>query len=246
MKAVYKNRCPNCRGDISSERLELGLFCEKCMDINQNKCEVDLINYKKFYEAEEKLNKFNKFFKEKIGDELSSIQKMWAKRFFLDNSFALLTPTGIGKTTFGLLLAAFVQKSYIVFPTKLLVLQALEKFKSWEIDVLAYTGKKEEKDKIKSGEYDILITTTQFLYKNYEIINKDFDLIFIDDVDSILKSAKKIDIVLKLLGIDEKTINLTLELIEKKDYVKLRELKVEKKGHLIAVSYTHLTLPTIA
>jgi reverse gyrase len=48
-------------------------------------------------------------------------------------------------------------------------------------------------------------------------------------VDSILKSARKIDIVLKFLGIDEETINLALELIEKKDYVKLMELNIEKK-----------------
>ncbi|GAX88207.1 reverse gyrase [Lebetimonas natsushimae] len=238
MEAIYKNRCPNCGGNISSERLEIGLFCEKCMDISEDKCNVNLINYKKFCVADEKLEKFNLFFREKVGQDLSPIQRMWAKRFFLGNSFALLAPTGIGKTTFGLLLAAFAKKSYIVFPTKLLVLQALERFKSWGVEVLAYTGKKEEKEKIEKGEYDILITTTQFLYKNHEIINKDFDLVFIDDVDSILKSARKIDIVLKLLGINEKIINTALELIEKKDYVNLMELKIVKKGNLIVSSAT--------
>ena len=119
LQAIYKNRCPNCEGDIDSYRLNLGLFCEKCMSENEDKCKIELKNYKIYCIADEKLNEFNEFFKEKTGSELSSIQKMWAKRFFLANSFALLAPTGIGKTTFGLLLSAFaVSYTHLTLPTK--------------------------------------------------------------------------------------------------------------------------------
>ena len=238
LKAIYKNRCPNCGGDITSDRLNLGLFCEKCMSEDEKKCDIELKNYKLFCRANENLNKFNNFFKEKTGNELSPIQKMWAKRFFLGYSFSLLAPTGIGKTTFGLLLSAFVKNSYIVFPTKLLVFQAVNRFKEWGIEVLAYTGKKEEKEKILSGNGEIIITTTQFLYKNIENMNRNFNLVFVDDVDSILKSGKKIDAVLKLLGFSEDDIQKSLEFIEKKEYEEIKKIASKKKGQLIVSSAT--------
>ena len=239
LEAIYKNRCPRCLGDITSFRLNNGEFCDKCMDeISKNSDCKNMLNFKNFCEADLKLEEFNNFFKSKTRSELSSVQKMWAKRFFLDNSFALLAPTGIGKTTFGLLLSAFVKNSYIIFPTKLLVLQAIEKFKEWDIEVLAYTGKKEEKENIKEGRYDILITTTQFLYKNKEIINKQFDLVFVDDVDSILKSGKKIDDLLTLLGFSEDDLQKALELINKKEYEKISNIAKKKRGNLIVSSAT--------
>ena len=240
IQAVYKNRCPRCGGDINSFNLEQGLFCNECMkterkEWNLENCE-NLLNYEKYCIAQKKLNEFNEYFKNKTGNELSSIQKMWAKRYFLDNSFALLAPTGIGKTTFGLLLCAFVNNSYIVFPTKLLVKQASEKYKEWGVDFTAYTGKKKEKEKIESGSYSILITTTQFLYKNRNLINKTFDLIFVDDVDSVLKSGKKIVDILTLLGFDGDTIEKTYNLIKNKKYSEIKS--VSKKGNLIVSSAT--------
>jgi len=236
LKTIYKERCPNCGRNICSERLYKGLFCKKCMNENENKCEINLKNYKKFCEAEEKLNKFNEFFKEKTGNNLTPLQKMWAKRFFLGYSFSLLAPTGIGKTTFGLLLSAFVKNSYIVFPTKLLVMQAVERFKYFGIDVLAYTGKKEEKEKILNGDGYIVVTTTQFLYKNIDSIKRDFKLVFVDDVDSILKSGRKIDAILRLIGFNEETIQKALNLINEKNYEELKRLKA--KGQLIVSSAT--------
>ena len=239
LEAIYKNRCVRCLGDITSLRLSRGEFCDKCMQEIENleNCN-ELLNFKKFCEANKKLEEFNNFFKEKTGSTLNSIQKMWAKRYFLDNSFSLLAPTGIGKTTFGLLLSAFVNNSYIIFPTKLLVSQAIERFKLWGIEVLAYTGKKNEKEKIKNGEYNILITTTQFLYKNKKLINKNFDLVFVDDVDSILKSGKKIDDILGLLGFNEEDLQKAMELINKKEYEKISEIAKKKRGNLIVSSAT--------
>ena len=224
LEAIYKNRCPNCGGDICAERLEKGLFCKKCMNENEDKCEVELKNYGLFCEAERNLEKFNEFFKSKTGNGLTPIQRMWAKRFFLGNSFSLLAPTGIGKTTFGLLLSAFVKNSYIIFPTKLLVLQAVEKLKALKIDsFIAYTGKRDEKEKILNGEGEIIITTTQFLYKNIESINREFKLVFVDDVDSILKSGRKIDVILRLLGYTEEEIQKAMELINNKEYEKIKK-----------------------
>ncbi|ACM92181.1 reverse gyrase [Nautilia profundicola AmH] len=237
---IYKNECPRCGGDISSVNLNKGMFCDECMkskkkEWNLENCE-NLLNYEKYCIADKKVNEFNEFFKFKCGNELNSIQKMWAKRFFLDNSFALLASTGIGKTTFGLLLSAFVKNSYILFPTKLLVAQAAEKYKKWGIEFVAYMGKKSEKELIEKGEYDILITTTQFLYKNRSLIKRNFELIFVDDVDSILKSGKKIADILTLLGIDKNSIEKTYELIKNQKYSEIKS--VSKKGNLIVSSAT--------
>ncbi|MEO1958425.1 MAG: reverse gyrase [Nautiliaceae bacterium] len=238
LRAIYKNRCPRCLGDITSIRLSKGEFCDKCMrEIKSFECE-ELGEFKRFCIASKKLEDFEEFFYNKTSNHLTSIQKMWAKRFFLDNSFALLAPTGIGKSTFGILLSAFVKNSYIILPTKLLVIQTLNKLKEFGIEVLAYTGRKEEKEKIKRGEYNILITTTQFLYKNKGIINKTFKLVFVDDVDSILKSGKKIEDVLKLLGFSEEDLKRAFELIEKKEYEKLSEIANKRRGNLLVSSAT--------
>jgi reverse gyrase len=82
LDAIYKNRCPRCGGDITSFRLNRGEFCDKCeKELTSFDC-VELLNFKPFCEADKKLKEFNEFFKSKTANELSSIQKMWAKRFF--------------------------------------------------------------------------------------------------------------------------------------------------------------------
>jgi Reverse gyrase len=92
-----------------------------------------------------------------------------------------------------------------------------------------------------------------FLYKNHDKIPKDFSLVFVDDVDSFLKTAKNIDKALYLLGFDEEDINLALEVIKLKakqnktdeDWNKinqlteeLRKIEVKRRGVLIVSSAT--------
>ncbi len=239
LPAIYKNQCPRCGGDITSGRLAKGEFCDRCMAELEGDTDCEKLgNYQPFCTADENTEAFNRFFREKVGGDLSPIQRMWAKRFFLGHSFAMLAPTGIGKTTFGLLLAGFVKNTYLLFPTRLLVFQALERLQQWGIDALAYTGKKREKEQIARGEYDILITTTQFLYKNRDLIQKDFRLVFVDDVDSILKSGRKITDVLSLVGFSDRDLERALRYIDRKEYEKLDRLARKKKGNLIVSSAT--------
>ncbi|MBC7195449.1 MAG: reverse gyrase, partial [Caldisericia bacterium] len=80
------------------------------------------------------------------------------------------------------------------------------------------------KKRIKDGDFKILITTTNFLYKNFTIFPGGvFNLLFIDDVDSILKKAKHIDKIIYLLGFNENDIKKTEELIN------LKRLLINKK-----------------
>ena len=231
---IYKNMCPNCGGDITSERLFKGLVCENCLPDEVPREDLcDFLGYGKFLDVCQlwsKVRDFKEFFRQIIKNDLWSIQETWATRFFLNISYALLAPTGIGKTTFGLVLSKYLKdkenkKAYLIFPTQMLVNQAHERLVSFgvpEEDILAYTSKfaktkkkqEEYKERIKNNDFKILLTTTMFLYKNIDIIPKgEYALVFVDDVDSILKSAKNIDKVLMLLGFTQEDIDYTLKFI---------------------------------
>ncbi|RMA97826.1 reverse gyrase [Hydrogenothermus marinus] len=238
--AEFHRMCPNCKGIISDERLKLGLPCEKCLpneiDYTEKKDICDALNgklkeFKHICWLEEFTEDFTKFFKEKTGFTPWTLQIMWAKRVALKKSFTMIAPTGVGKTTWGLITSAYIKgKVYILVPTKLLVMQTVEKLsKITDKKIIAYTGKKQEKEEIQAGNFDILITTTNFLYKNFDNIPKPFDFVFVDDVDSLLKSARNVDKVIKLLGFTDKDIEIALKLLDLKSKVaKLGEKANEK------------------
>ena len=267
IKALFEKLCPNCGGEISSERLEKGLPCEKCLpqEVERNLvCSVlESGKYKEFCNVLEKLREWEKFFEEKLESKPWKLQKSWARKVFLGRSFAMLAPTGVGKTTFGLSMATFLAKegkrSYIVLPTQLLVEQTGERIKKFgvnEEDLIVWGNlsekkKKELKERIKDGDFKILITTSMFLYKNYEIMPKDFSFVFVDDVDSFLKTAKNIDKALQIIGFSEEDINKAFELIKLKEKPnkteedweeikrrseELREISKTKRKGVLAVS----------
>ena len=232
---IYKKMCPNCGGDIESDRLEKGLVCKNCLPDEVPHDELcEFLGYGQFDKVcslWKNIKDFNEFFKSVMKNPLWSIQETWAIRFFLGVSHALLAPTGIGKTTFGLVLSKYLierknGKTYLIFPTQMLVNQAYERLINFGVnpeDILAYSSKfakskkkqNELKGRIKDNDFKILLTTSMFLYKNVDIIPKSvYDLVFIDDVDSILKSAKNIDKVLMLLGFSEDDIEETLKFLK--------------------------------
>ncbi|WP_456425778.1 reverse gyrase [Desulfurobacterium sp.] len=227
--AIFHNLCPNCQGDIGSDRLEMGLPCVMCLsDVDEPNsrekiCELlkekgNLKYFKIVCDVLHFTEKFASFFREKTGFIPWSLQVTWAKRVALGRSFSLIAPTGIGKTTWGITTAAFLKgKSYIVVPTRILVQQVYERVKEiTDREVVAYTGKKKEKERIFSGDFEILITTTNFLYKNWEQIPSGFEFVFIDDVDSILKSGRNIDKVLRVVGFSEEALSTAMEIVDVK------------------------------
>ncbi|TCK06472.1 reverse gyrase [Phorcysia thermohydrogeniphila] len=238
--AEFHRMCPNCEGIISDERLKAGLPCESCLKekINyRNPSEIckalgdKLLNFEDICKLDAFTEDYSRFFKEKTGFTPWSLQLTWAKRVALKKSFTMIAPTGVGKTTWGLVTSAYIDgKVYILVPTKLLVLQTVQKLsKLTDKKIVAYTGKKKEKEAIQSGDYDILITTTNFLYRNFDIIPKPFDFVFVDDVDSLLKSAKNIDKVIKLLGFTDEDVNTALRVIELKGLAAKLGSKADKK-----------------
>lgn len=249
--ALFEGLCPNCGGEISSERLYSGLPCEVCLpeEVDRKRlCSViEEGNLRKICDVEEEVKQWERLFKEKIGSDPWSLQRSWAKKVFLGRSFALLAPTGVGKTTFGIITASFLaregKRSYIILPTKLLLNQVRERLLEVgvpEEDLLVAgetteKGRKRVKERLRDGDFKVLVTTSMFLYKNYEIVPREIDFIFVDDVDSFLKTAKNIDKVLYLLGFSEEDVERAYELIKlkekrnksKEDWEDIRKLSQE-------------------
>ncbi len=244
--AKYFNFCPNCGGIISDNRLKASLFCESCLkeiksEINIDKPlwyyqDVELINMKDIKNFFDKIDEFKDFFEKVLQKSIWSLQFSWAKRFFLGYSFSMIAPTGVWKTTWGLIMWLYNflanKKVYYILPTNLLVEHTYKRFvtiaernKINLTDVIIYSSKlkkkeKEEvKQKIQKGNFKVLFTTTNFLYKNFLLFNNvmwNIDFIFVDDVDSLLKSWKNIDYVLKLLWFDDNDLQIWYELMKLK------------------------------
>lgn len=170
---------------------------------------------------QEEATRFAEFFQGVVSASPWSLQLAWAKRVFLRHSFAILPPTGVGKTTFGLVMAAYLTwPSYIVVPTRLLVEELSRRLSRFAPGkrVLGYTEKAEEKECVAAGDFDILVTTSAFLQRNSELLLRAFGgdadrrkkFVFVDDVDSLLKASRNVDRVLGLLGFSPEEVEAAL------------------------------------
>ena len=247
-RAIFKGMCFNCGGDISDLRLSLRYPCKRCLEEELDKLRSKLppdlrtvaaelerrgkaAGVRELIEALDVAEEFSEFFEKVVGNRPWSAQRTWALRALQGNSFAILAPTGVGKTLFGLVLALYLarqgKRSYLLFPNTALlahvhkrILSLAERAGVPEGDILAYhsgLSKKEREEnlsRISSGNFKILLTTPQFLRKNFELLQGlFFDLIFVDDVDFVLKSSRSVDRLLMLLGFTNEDIGKALDLI---------------------------------
>ena len=244
-RAIFLNLCPNCGGDISDARLSSKVPCERCLSLPEAsvakvseilellKKSSNLNKLKTLYEIQASLEELDELFNKVTGSRLWSAQRAWAKRALSGKNFAIIAPTGVGKSVFGATLSLYLalkgKKCYIIVPTAILAEQMYGRIKEFlekiggKVKISRYhslLGKKEkerEKEVIDAEEYDILITTSAFLSKNFEMVKgRFFDLIIVDDVDALLKSSKNVDKVLMLSGFTKEVIMKCLELIELK------------------------------
>jgi len=266
MRALFLSACPNCGGDISDIRLSLRVPCERCFPIpNEEIAKISsaassedfkfniykllegyntLNRLYNVFNVDVKLKELDELFHKTTGSRLWSAQRAWARRALAGRSFAIIAPTGMGKTVFGIILSVYNainrKRSYIIVPTAILAEQIYSKINAFieklnlNIKVLRYHSvldrkeKREELNRIVNGEFDILITTSSFLNNNFNIISKClFDLVFVDDVDSLLKSSKNVDKVLMLLGLTPEIVSNGLKLVDLR--VKLSRLQKQKK-----------------
>ena len=249
--AIYLYSCPNCRRSTGDDRLYVGLPCPRCLKEvieAESRLEIAQILREKgvlrrdseieyYSRIEKELSEVESLFEKATGSRLWSAQRTWVKRVLKGRSFALIAPTGLGKTTFGELMALYFalrgEKSYIVVPTTPLVKMVYSKLEELslrigrDIEIIAfYSGMKSKErenfeSKLKEGKFDVLITTSKFMLSRYKDMlrekenwNKWFKFIFVDDVDAVLKSSKSVTAVLYLVGFNEEDIENAWELLK--------------------------------
>ena len=237
---VFKTSCPNCGGEISAERLEKGLPCERCLPgyVAGGVSEIaealakrgTLKAYLWLYDLEERFNDFKIYFEARVGSSLWSAQISWAKRLLSLESLAIIAPTGVGKSTLLQTYAAYRidregWKILYLVPTENLARQVTARMKELVGEKLAYYYgsmakklKEEMLERIGKGDYSILVATTSFLQRRFDLLKAaaPFNLIIVDDVDSLLRSSKNVDRVLLLLGFSEDTISIAEQLVKTK------------------------------
>ena len=204
--ALYGEFCPVCKGDFGSFEIDKGLCQYRKHPLLPSRLEEELKN-------------LDNLFTKLLGSSMRNLQRLWALRVLNHISFPITAPTGTGKTVFGLIISLYLaeykkKKSYLIFPTSILVKENHERLinflkkAGFKLKIIAYHGDINEKEKeilkqkITDFEYDILITTNQFISKNFNLLRgKRFDYIFVDDVDALLKASKNVEKVLLLLGV---------------------------------------------
>jgi reverse gyrase len=206
-------------------------------------------NLKEIFQMKEKIEEVSDIFKKAIGSSPWNVQISWIKRVILGRSFSLVAPTGVGKTTFGLITALALakegKKSIIILPTTNLVDQAYEKLKLFskkteiKANIQRYSSKIKEKEKkefrenIKNGNFDIVIITSSMVKNLLEISeNLKFDFTFADDVDALLKQSKNIEHVIRLTGVPKEYIDKSLELIKTKFILAVSKDTAKKEEYL--------------
>ncbi len=219
------------------------------VDVLYNEELKDLVDFKII---DQEVREFEEFFENCFGYKLKSIQRSYVKRVFLGMSFSFQAPTGTGKTILGIFLALYFslvkdKKCLLIFPTQILVKQAFNIFQNHLPKIKDYLQNKYNKElrqekliffisdekksikdeiifKIQQLDYNFLVITNNFLARNFELLRKNvFNLIFVDDLDSVSRSSKNTDRILMLLGFEEEFIkevknrdfNLTYEQQEK-------------------------------
>jgi len=175
-----------------------------------------------------------RFFELAVGKEPWSLQVYWMKRLLSGESFAMIAPTGMGKST---LLAVYALyraciygwRVYIVTPTREIAKQFSDRIAMYldrvrklvplerEPRVLFYDSSSSRsralREAIARGEFDILITSAGFLSRNFELLrDKKVDLVVADDLDALMKRSRNIDRILRLLGFEEEDIELATRL----------------------------------
>ncbi|ASJ06661.1 reverse gyrase [Thermococcus pacificus] len=230
-RLVEKNPCDECLDNPvhSDSYFELVTSVRNALQVKGT-----LKEWERIYSLEKNLREVEDFFEKATGFTFWSAQRTWVKRLLKGRSFSIIAPTGMGKSTFGAFMAVWHatrgKKSYIVVPTTPLVIQTVRKIQAIagkagvEVNLAYYHGnlRKKEKEemlaKITGGDYDILVTSAQWMARKFDEVLKDrhFDFIFVDDVDAFLKASKNIDRSLYLLGFNDEVIGKAWEIIRLK------------------------------
>ncbi|KSW12478.1 hypothetical protein CF15_07080 [Pyrodictium occultum] len=250
-RGVYFFSCPGCCGPEGDDRLQLGLPCPRCLpervaaesvlDVAEAVEKARGLRkgspLERYARVEREAREVEALFEKATGSRLWSAQRAWVRRVLKGKSFAAIAPTGVGKTTFGVLMAVYLasrgEKSYIVVPTTPLVKMVEERAlrladaAGVPARIVALHSRLSQKqrrrllERVAEGDFDILITTSQYLVRNAETLaglreqwGRGFRFVFVDDVDAVLKSGRSVDAVLRVVGFSREEVELGWRLLQ--------------------------------
>jgi len=240
-RGVYRHSCPNCGGPASEERLTGIGVCDRCIppgvdpggDVESVYTALKklgtLKRFEELYRLEKGSRRLIDFFEELVGSRPWGAQRTWIRRLVRGDSFSIIAPTGTGKTTFGAVAALYLacmegEKSYIILPTTTLVLQVLKKLEalssSCKPRILGFHSRMprrsrlEALERLESGDFDILVTTAAFARRKLDLVSRyRYRLVFVDDVDAVLRSAKSVDTILRITGFSEEDLETGMRIL---------------------------------
>ncbi len=218
LNPLYRGSCPVCGGDLTPRDVEEYGRCSRCrsnLDSSLNVFTLSRI-------IEDEVGDFEEFFKTVTkGLTPWGAQKTWVKRILSGENTVLIAPTGMGKTTLLTAYAVFAsnrgKRILYITPTRALGKQIHARITggSGSVDAVFYDSgllrkkKQAVMEKIAKGDFKILVITNSFLGRNFELLSRhEFDIVIVDDVDSLLRSEKNILRLLFLLGFSEEVVQL--------------------------------------
>jgi reverse gyrase len=239
VEPVYRMACPNCGGPIEASRLERGLPCTACLPEPPSSSDVESVaraleeagrlrGYLWLRELWREYREFEEYFRSKTGSSPWSAQRSWARRLLALDSIEIVAPTGVGKTTLLTVYAAFrAERSgwrvlYLV-PTENLVAQTAGRLEGLApglvVSYRSSAGRRAREEalaRLESGDFRVAVVTTGFLQRRFELLarHSPYDLIIVDDVDSLLRGSRNVERVLALLGYPEEAVEAAEELVE--------------------------------
>ncbi|MBC7074227.1 DEAD/DEAH box helicase, partial [Candidatus Parcubacteria bacterium] len=241
MEFQFKELCPNCGGTIDSNRLNMGLPCEVCLPSFTEKMKEGALS--KIDLRNKNLNEIEEMCQKVLKTKMWALQRFWARRFLEGESFNLTAPTGSGKTTMQIILSLYAafrsqKRCLILLPTSLLVHQVNQKLSEFkkilglEIETAFYHSmlsqkeKKEQLKKIKQAK--VILTTHLSLIKRKEINSQKVDIVFVDDIDSFLKSGKSIVFVFQMLKLPKPLKRIISKIYNKEIEIQKALQKIER------------------
>ncbi len=252
---VYRGMCPNCGGPIGADRLAEGLPCRSCLPraspgsveevAEQLRSRGALRGYGWLYMLEAEYRRFEEYFVSKVGMRPWSAQRSWARRLLMGDSMAIIAPTGVGKSTLLSVYTGFRVEGrgwrvLYLSPTENLVRQTASRIESILGQGVAYyyssmgrRAREEALARIEEGRFSVAVVTTGFLQRRFQALepHSPFNLVIVDDVDSILRNSRNIDRVLTLMGIPEDVVETAYKLVDAK--LKLYSALASGREHVV-------------
>lgn len=170
----------------------------------------------------EELSRFSEFFTAASGGKtLWSVQKTWMKRVLTGESFALIAPTGVGKSTllqvYSLYVASRGRPALYIVPTKYLAEQTLRSLREFRVGGVQVNDSEALKSGVPLPEGRVDVLTHAFLHRRKASLSGSrYGLVVVDDFDALLKSSTLMNTILNLVGVSEESIKIAQKLVQAK------------------------------